>query len=102
MVRLITEKYKELSDMTETQNRELRERVVALEKRVTQDAEKMKELEQHESDCHRQLIEMREKHRNFREWVIFTFGKKAKEPPPENSGGTESPVPPVKRNGRRK
>lgn len=105
MIRLITEKFKELSDLAEAENEELKARIAALEERAEEDAKKLEEMQMYESDCHRQLIEMNNKYRNFREWVIFTFGKKVKEPPPdnqENSGGTDDAVPPVKRNGRGK
>lgn len=83
MVRLITEKFKELHEITASENKGLKQRVAELEMTVAKNKQDIEKLEIHESTCQQELIRMNEKYRTFREWVIFTFGKKGQKPPPK-------------------
>lgn len=76
MIRLITEKFRELHEITEKENNKLKKRIAELEKTVEEARKDIAKIEQHESDCHRMLIEERKKYSELREWVIFETNKK--------------------------
>lgn len=76
MVRFITDKFKELHDITAEENKELKQRVAELEMTVAKNKQDIEQIEMHESDCHRMLIEERKKFIELREWIIFETKKK--------------------------
>lgn len=76
MVRLITEKFRELHDLTEQENKVLKKRIAELEMMAAKMKQDIEQIEMHESDCHRMLIEERKKYSALREWIIFETKKK--------------------------
>lgn len=79
MVKLITEKFRELHEITEKENRDLKQRIAELEMKVSHNIESIGKLELHEEDCHRLLIAERERTRELEEYIIFKLKEK---PPP--------------------
>lgn len=79
MIRLITEKFRELHEITENENKNLKKRIAELEMKVAHNFDSIEKLENHEKDCHSLLLRELDRTRELEEYILFHFKEK---PPP--------------------